>query len=312
LLISANVHFFPQLVKLIEEMDVPTAAVMIEARIVEVSSGLLDQIGVRWSPNNSTFTANDYDNSIIATTSASYQKQFGGTQYYAQTNGIGSALAAIRTGLIANNVSADVLIQFLKENTGATVLGEPQLEINDNELGKLFVGQQIPTLTGSLTTDVGGQNQSFQYKDVGVILEVQPHINEAGDVQLRIRAESSELVVGQTILGGAVINTRNFRTELTAKTGQTLVLGGIIQNQTSDAFRKTPILGEVPGLKWLFNKKDKSNQRVELLVFLRPKVTRSPEEARVLLDDANKRMPLIRDWEKTEADNAAKMSTKKP
>jgi type II secretion system protein D len=311
LLISANVHFFPQLLKLIDEMDVPTAAVMLEARIVEVSSGLLDQLGVRWSPNTSTFTANDYDNSIIASTSGTYQKQFGGTQYGGSTNGIGSALASLRTGLIANNVSADVLIQFLKENTGAVVLGEPQLEINDNELGKLFVGQQVPILTGSLTTDVGGLNQSFQYKDVGVILEVEPHINESGDVQLRIRAESSTLVAGQTLLGGAIINTRNFRTELTAKSGQTLVLGGIIQNQSSDAYRKTPILGEIPGIKWLFNKKDKSNQRVELLVFLRPKVTRTPEEARALLDDANKRMPLIRDWEKTDADSA-KWPVKKP
>ena len=311
LLVSANVHFFAQIMKLVEEMDVPTAAVMIEARIVEVSSGLIDQLGVRWSPNSSTFTANDFDNSIIASPSASYQKAFGGTQYGGSNNIIGSALSGIRSGMLANSVSADVLIQFLKENTGATVLGEPQLEINDNELGKLFVGQQIPTLTGSLTTDVGGQNQSFKYKDVGVILEVQPHINEAGDVQLRIRAESSTLVVGQTILGGAVINTRNFKTELTAKTGETLVLGGIIQNQTSDADRKTPILGDIPGLKWLFNKKDKSRQRVELLVFLRPKVTRTPEEAHLLLEDANKRMPLIRDWEKTEGPDAEKMTSKK-
>jgi general secretion pathway protein D len=117
--------------------------------------------------------------------------------------------------------------------------------------------------------------------------------------------------VGQTILGGVVINTRNFRTELTAKSGETLVLGGIIQNQTSDADRKTPILGDIPGLKWLFNKKDKSKERVELLVFLRPKVTRTPEEAKALLEDANKRMPLIRDWEKTEGADAEKMSSKK-
>jgi general secretion pathway protein D len=227
------------------------------------------------------------------------------------SNLLGSALSGIRTGMLANSVSADVLIQFLKENTGATVLGEPQLEIENNELGKLFVGQRVPTLSGSLTTDVGAQNQSFQYQDVGVILEVQPHINESGEVQLRIRAESSTLVVGQTILGGVVINTRNFRTELTAKSGETLVLGGIIQNQTSDADRKTPILGEIPGLKWLFNKKDKSKERVELLVFLRPKVTRTPEEAKALLEDANKRMPLIRDWEKTEGADAEKMSSKK-
>jgi general secretion pathway protein D len=310
LLISANVHFFPQLLKLIEEMDIPTAEVMLEARIVEVSSGLLDSLGVRWSPNTSTFTANDYDNSIIANANGSYQKGFGGNTSVNYSNSIASAIQGVRSGVLANNINLNVLIQFLKENTGATVLGEPRLEIKDNELGKLFVGQQVPILTGSLTTDVGGLNQSFQYKDVGVILEVVPHISETGEVQLRIRAESSELVPGETLLGSSIINTRNFRTELTSKTGETLVLGGIIQNQTSDAFRKTPILGDIPGLKWLFNKKDKSNQRVELLVFLRPKVTRTPEEARALLEEANKNMPLIRNWEKTEAANDAPKTAK--
>jgi general secretion pathway protein D len=315
LLVSANVHFFPQLLKLIEEIDVPTAQVLIDARIVEVSSGLLDQIGVRWGSNGTNnFTANDYDNSIIGSSSATYQKGFGGnTQVNSFTPGaLAEAMSSLRSGVVGNTINVDVLIQFLKENTGATVLAEPQLEIKDNELGKLFVGQQVPFIAGTLNTEEGGLNQSFQYKDVGVILEVQPHINESGDVQLRIRAESSTIEAGALVLGGAVIDTDNFRTELTAKSGDTLVLGGIIQKQSSDAYRKTPLLGNIPGLKWLFNKKDKSNSRVELLVFLRPRVTRTPEEARVLLEDTNKKMPLIHNWEKTDAQDAAKESSKKP
>jgi type II secretion system protein D len=315
LLISANVHFFPQLLKLIEDIDVPTAQVMLDARIVEVSSGLLDQLGVRWGSNGTNnFTANDYDNSVIGSSAASYQSGFGGKTQVNTTSptAIAEAISSLRSGVVGNTINVDVLIQFLKENTGATVLAEPQLEIKDNELGKLFVGQQVPFIAGSLSTEEGGLNQSFQYKDVGVILEVQPHINEAGDVQLRIRAESSTIEAGTLVLGGAVIDTDNFRTELTAKSGETLVLGGIIQKQSSDAFRKTPILGSIPGIKWFFNKKDKSNNRVELLVFLRPKVTRTPEEARVLLEDTNKKMPLIRDWERTEAEDAAKPPAKKP
>ena len=79
LLISANVHFFPQVLKLIEEMDVPTAEVMIEARIVEVSSDFLDQLGVRWSPNGTaSFTGSDNDNGLVAGTTGQYQTGFGG------------------------------------------------------------------------------------------------------------------------------------------------------------------------------------------------------------------------------------------
>jgi type II secretory pathway component GspD/PulD (secretin) len=104
------------------------------------------------------------------------------------------------------------------------------------------------------------------------------------------------VVPGQTILGGAVIDTRYFRTDLKAKTGETLVLGGIIQKQISNTLRKTPILGDIPGLGWLFKKRDQTSQEMELLVFLRPKVTRTPEEARQLLEEIYKQAPHIRDW----------------
>jgi len=179
------------------------------------------------------------------------------------------------------------------------VLAEPQINIADNELGKLFVGQQVPFIDKSLSTDVGSLNQSFSYKDVGIILEVTPHINVDGDVALKIRAESSSIVPGQTLFGGAILNTRNFRTELTAKSGDTLVLGGIIQKQVSDTVRKTPFLGNIPGLGWAFKKKDKSAREVQLMVFLRPKVVRTPEDARRLMEEVTRRTPLIEKWKET-------------
>ncbi|MDB6021808.1 MAG: ral secretion pathway protein GspD, partial [Pedosphaera sp.] len=283
LLISANVHFFPQVLKLIDDLDAPTAQVLIEARIVEVSSDFLDKLGVRWSPDGTkVFTAADYDNSLLAHASGNYTKGFGGntTVNTPQSSTVAQALRSLRSGVLDSTVNMDFLVQFLRENTDATVLAEPQISIEDNESGKIFVGQQVPFINNTLTTDVGGQNNSFVYRDVGVILEVTPHINTMGEVALRIHAESSDVVPGQTILGGAVINTRNFKTDLTAKNGQTLVLGGIIQKEVSDTLRKTPILGSIPGLKWLFNKKDKTQHEVELMVFLRPKVVKSPEDAR--------------------------------
>ncbi len=306
LLISANVHFFPQVLKLIEDLDAPTAQVLIDARIVEVSSDFMENLGVRWSPNGSqVFTAQDYDNSFLASTTGTYNKGFGGTTVVNSTTpasslspgAVASALTSLRSGVLSSTISMDFLVQFLKTTTGATVLDNPQISIEDNETGKLFVGQQVPVPDNNQISSVGSQNTSIKYKDVGVVLEVTPHINTSGDVSLKIHAESSSVVPGQTVLGGAVFDTRNFKTDLTARNGQTLVLGGIIQKQVSDTLRKTPILGSLPGIKWLFNKKDKTVKEVELIVFLRPRVVRSPEDAQELLRETNKRTPLLKDYQ---------------
>src|SRR5207245_8524185 len=111
------------------------------------------------------------------------------------------------------------------KHTEAHILAEPQINITDNEPGRLFVGQQVPIPANTQVSSVGSQSTAITYKDVGVVLEVTPHINTAGDVELKIHAESSTVVPGQTVLGGAIFDTRNFRTDLTAKDGQTHVTG---------------------------------------------------------------------------------------
>src|SRR5208282_2650731 len=103
----------------------------------------------------------------------------------------------------------------------------------------------------------------------------------------------------QQINTQVVIDSAQFRTELTAKTGETLVLGGIIQKQLTDTSYKTPILGSIPILKYIFSKRDKSGKRTELLVFLRPTVVRTPAQARALLDEVTKKMPLIQKSDQT-------------
>jgi general secretion pathway protein D len=200
--------------------------------------------------------------------------------------------------VLDNNISMDFLIQFLHETTGATVLGDPQITVNDNVMGRLFVGSEVPVPANTLVAGISGsQTTSITYKDVGIVLEVTPHINDTGDVQLAIHAESSSIVPGQTVLGGAVFSTRNFRTDLTAKTGQTLVMGGIIQKTQNSTVRKTPILGDIPVLKLLFAKRDQETQDDELLVFLRPHVIKTPADAENFLRDVNQHNPEMEKWE---------------
>lgn len=306
-IISANLHFFPEILQLLTQMDAPTEQVSIEARIVEVSSDYLQQLGVKFSPNGSTFTANDYDNSILISANAAYQQGFGGKTLvnspplpYASSSAVPSltqTLTELRSGVLDNTISMDFLIQFLHETTGATVLGDPQITVNDNVMGRLFVGSEVPVPESSVFSSVGSQNTSITYKDVGIVLEVTPHINDDGDVKLAIHAESSSVVPGQTVLGGDVFSTRNFRTDLTAKTGQTLVMGGIIQKSQSSTLRKTPILGDIPVLKWLVNKKDTDNQDDELMVFLRPHVIKTPGDVKKLLREIDRGNPQMKQWQ---------------
>jgi type II secretion system protein D len=299
LMLSASVHLLPQILRLVDDLDAPTPQVMIEARIVEVASNFLDRLGVRWSPDGSrVFTPEDYDNSLMIGTRGQYTKGFGGmtTANTPMGGSVAQALASLQSGVIDNRIGMDFLIQFLRQNVGATVLAEPKITVGDNETAKLFVGSQIPFIKDSQSTQVGSLNQTFSYKDVGVILEVVPHLNLDGDVNLKIRAESSTIQPGQTLFGGAILDTRNFKTHLTARSGQTHVLGGIIQKQESETVRKVPGLGSIPGLGWAFKKKDKSIREVELLVFLKPTVIRTPEDARAMTEDVGNRMPLIEGW----------------
>jgi type II secretion system protein D len=302
-LISANVHFFPQILQLIQEVDAPSDKVSIEARIVQVSSDYLDKLGVRWSPDGSqVFTADDNEDSILASTGGSYQKGLGGTTLVntPANNAAGTVLqtlASLRSGMVSSTLNIDYLVQFLRKNTDATVLGEPSITIDDNEMGKLFVGQEVPVPQNTQVSSVGSQNTSITYKDVGVVLEVTPHINSDGDVQLKIHAESSTVDSGTTVLGGDVFDTDNFRTEVTSKNGQTLLLGGIIQKQVSQVVRKVPLLGSIPVIDWAFKKKDKTTQEVELMVFLRPTVIHSAKDASELEEELERKAPLLQKWQ---------------
>jgi general secretion pathway protein D len=279
-LVTSNVHFLPQVLKLIDELDAPTAQVLIEAKIIEVSSDFREKLGIRWSPDGQQlFDTDDLDDSVLVNTTTVYQKAFGGG-----------------SGILDSTVNLDFLLQFLRRNTDATVLSEPQLNVSDNEIGKLFVGAQVPFITQSLNTPEGGRNDSFQYKDVGVILEVTPHINNSDEVELKIRAESSNIRSGQTLFGGAILDTRNFRTDVLVKSGETLVLGGIIIREEGDTVRKVPILGDIPLLGYAFKKTDKILREVELMVFLRPRITRTPDEARQLLEQIDQKAPRIQRW----------------
>jgi type II secretion system protein D len=289
LMVTSNMHFFPEVLKVVEDLDIPTAQVLIEAKIIEVSLDARQRLGVRWSPDGSqVFDQEDLDDSIIVDTQTTYREVFAGSV----------AADAMRTGIVDATINLDFLIQFLQKRTDARVRAEPRINVADNERGKLFVGSRVPFISNSLITDTGGKSDSFEYIDVGITLEVTPHINNRNQVDLKVRVEASQIRPGETLFGGAIIDTRNYRTDLTVENQQTLVLGGIIQREESEVERKIPILGDIPFLRWLFKKTDTVARDIELMVFLRPTVTQSPEDVRALMEAEERKTPEIRRWER--------------
>ncbi|MCZ6796258.1 MAG: hypothetical protein O7J95_21820, partial [Planctomycetota bacterium] len=289
LLISSNAHLLSEILQVVNDLDVPTPQVLIEAKIIEVTGDLRDRMGVRWSPDGSQiFDVDDLDNSFIGEGGVEYTEVFAGSLLQ----------NAMRSGVLNASANLDLLVQFLRKNTESRVLAEPRINVADHERGKIFIGSRIPFISGSLTTVEGGRNDSFEYIDVGIILEVTPQINDNGDVALGIRVEASQIRPGETLFGGAIIDTRNYRTDMTVKSGQTLVLGGIIQKEQSKVERKVPILGDIPLLGWFFKKVDIVDRDVELMVFLRLTVTRTEEEVEALMESERSKTPSIEAWKK--------------
>src|SRR5262249_30713358 len=157
------------------------------------------------------FDADDKENSIIGNVNMTYKDVFAGSEL----------ANALHTGVLRSTVNLDVLIQFLAKNTDSRTRAEPRINVADNERGKLSVGSRIPFIAGSLSTPEGNRNDTFQYIDVGIILEVTPHINTDNEVTLKVRVEASQIRPGQTLFGGAIIDTRNYRTDISVKSGET-------------------------------------------------------------------------------------------
>lgn len=298
LLVTTAPHFFPEVRRVVSSMDIPTPQVLIEAKILEVARDDRDRLGVRWSPQgDQVFDSDDFDDSLLASGNAMNRETY-----------VGSLLdTALRTGSVSANIDLDVLVQFLRRNTESRVRAEPRLNVADNERGKLFVGSRIPFISNTLNTSEGGQNSTFEYQDVGITLEVTPNINANGEVALKIRVEASQIRPGETLFGGAIVDTRNYKTELTVQDGESLILGGIIQQEESEVVRKVPILGDIPILGFLFKKRDTVRRDVELMVFLRPTVTRSPEEVSDMMRRERAKTPHIQMWEDEQAEEAEEL-----
>lgn len=179
------------------------------------------------------------------------------------------------TSILDIGVDATFVLQALAQKTNVKIIQQPKLFVADNTEGAVFIGQQIPFTAVSSQTDTGQINSTFEYQDVGVTLNVLPHITQHREVQLEILLSFSE-ATGQTLLGGAVINKRNTKTAVTVRDGQTVVLSGIRYESQEDVDRKVPFFGGLPLIGPLFTSTGSNSTVQELIAFVTPIVVENP------------------------------------
>jgi len=151
----------------------------------------------------------------------------------------------------------------------------------DNQQAKIEVTNDVPYVSGSAA--VAGQiTSSVSRKDVGIILQVTPHINPDGFVRMEIKQEVSDITDSTVDIGGGVrapiFLKRNAETFVTVKDNETVVLGGLIRTRDQISESKIPIIGDIPLLGLLFRSSVHQNRREELLVVLTPRVVRTPQD----------------------------------
>jgi len=260
LIITVDEDHRDAVVQVVRALDQPGNQVLIEAIIIEVKLDDTENIGIQFSADLNAFLQGDVTDQAVR----------------------GNALlrtgheAATNTTFISSS-SVIGLIQFLQRKGNTTIRSRPHIFVADNEEAEVFVGQEFPFIQSTETTNVG-ISQSIEYDAVGIRLTVTPRIATSGEVDMKVDMEISSIVPGQLIAGAVLVDSRRVSNQVTIKSGETMIIGGLMREENLDIVRKFPLLGDIPLLGFLFRKTDKSKVTTEMIAFITPHVLSTPAE----------------------------------
>jgi len=280
LLITADPESLQSLLAVIDRLDIRRAQVLVEAIIVEMTDTSGEDLGVQW-----LFRNNDrgFGSSIIGDGSVGGIIDGALDERNENSDGIIGALSSIAgqtLGIGRTGGSTDflVLLNALQQESGANILSTPNLLTLDNHPATISVGQNVPFVTGSYTSSnnsVDNPFQTIERQNVGIQLQVTPHLNEGDSVVLDIVQEVSSLSGATGINASDVItNERKISTRIMAEDGEIVVLGGLIKDDVQAFEQRVPLLGSVPWLGRLFRSNSSKITKTNLMVFIRATVIR--------------------------------------
>jgi len=273
--IIATAAQFGMIEATLRQLDILPLQVLIEATIAEVALNDALEYGLQWA-----FETGNLSGSL--------------------TNNIVGAVAQSFPGfnVVLDTSDARIVLSALSEVTDVEVVSSPQLMVLDNQTARLQVGDQVPILsqTSSSTINPDSVTNSVTYVDTGVILEVTPRVNASGLVTLDIALDVSDAIFTETSgIDSPTIQQRSILTTVAVQSGETVALGGLIRERSTESVSGIPVLMDIPLLGNLFKTTGQGMQRTELLVLITPRVVRGVAQARAVTEELRKRLTILQD-----------------
>jgi general secretion pathway protein D len=272
LVILASPNDYQNLLSVIQKLDRRSRQVFVQAMIAEVSINKAKALGVQWGFLGFGSTKNG-----TVATAASFDP-------FGTFASLGSTLTALSTagisttGVLAGAANFPVVLQALQNNGALNVLSTPNVMTSDNKEAEIFVGENVPFLSGTTLSALGSQ-QSVERKDTGIILKIKPQISEGEYIKLDIYQEISAVKDFGTAASPNLGSTkRSAKTSVVVKNTDTVIIGGLIQDRDQVTETKIPLLGDIPGLGWLFKTKNTTREKTNLLIMLTPRIIKDARD----------------------------------
>lgn len=293
LVISAQPDVLKSLESVIAQLDIRRAQVLVEALIVEISEKLSRDLGVQFlftgdgerspvaaqrfgTPTPDLISIIGAEVSEDSTIASTFRSSAAGSLLALE--GLSAGVARYK----ADGTSFAVILNLIAQDADSNVLSTPSIMTMDNEVASIIVGLEIPITTGeTLSGSNSNPFRSVTRQEIGVKLVVRPQINEGNAVKLHIIQEVSSIFGPLSASSSDLItNKRSIETTVLVEDGETIVLGGLIDDDIQESIKKVPVLGDIPLLGRLFRSTSISRTKRNLMVFLRPTIVRSSEDVR--------------------------------
>lgn len=256
----------------IKKLDRTTPQVLIEAKIVETNFNDQENLGVDWL-SQVTVSGSErpitYPFTVRSTGTKYTPDDFPGADDTA-----GSANAEFTYGTL-NFTQVQAVFEILKTKTDTNILSNPRIVTLDNQAAQIMVGSQYPIPQYTYNEEQAQlQISGWEYKDIGIIFNVTPHVNDAGFVTLDVEPQITAIIGTVTVENTSLpeLSNESTKTRVMIKGGETLVIAGLVKDQLTDTKKKVPILGDIPIFGLLFQKSEKTNAKTDLMIFITPHI----------------------------------------
>lgn len=269
--------------KMIELLDVQVKQVMVEARIVRASTSFTKELGVKWGilsqgiTNNKNLLVGGSETTLWNLRDPKKDETTGGYKYTIERPdnlnvdlGVSNPAGSIAFGLISmSDFMLDLELSALQADGYGEVISTPKVMTADKQTAKVATGQQVPYLTTTISG--AGSAATTSFKDALLSLDVTPSITPDGKIQMKLDI-SKDSVAGEAPNGELILNKNNINTNVLVDNGETVILGGVFEQTTTNTQTKVPFFGDIPLVGRLFRKDVKSDDKQELLIFVTPRI----------------------------------------